>query len=703
MRKLAIVLGVLFSSSAFAQSSGIPWTNGRVLTAPMMQQFDAAKMNLNSLGKPGFAAKLDAHGRIDAPVVGDVSQARATTDGKTVSQIGQIASGSVQQTEKNAANGVAGLNDNAEATSPVQTVNIDLTRQYNQQNAKQISLANGYRMGGSGNWYSGGYDANGESETAWFGGDPLPDVPGGPTSDGTKTPINIMAFPYGQYNNGCGLCVLISHGNQTTAFGRAPLSEGASGEDDGVGIMETVDATAPAYLTLPVASYTASTVTLSTALTTDQMARLRVGMEIVTNSVDTTATVPPDDGFSPPKHYYAGVLKSWTPTTLTVWDWKSNTGSGSLPDTTHLDSYYSHLSVPTIFIGQPTKMFGRNLYVNYDMDRSGNTSGFESHNAEFEEADFQYSTTKARSIDFSGYVSSPQAHGGITDGSAFTFDSASFVGAGGVPSQILIDNNCLSRPFVSVAFFVNASGCGLNTGQASGTTLIMGQFGTNSDGNFIRHTIRAVQNDDLLPDIETGPVWRKNVNASLHDIQAQSWVKGYEGDIPYGYTKYGSDGTTSVCAQGDACGLIVTPDLVRFGNAFSLSSAGIDSNEKLTGQGLFSFWNNDGDGATYFVNVNPGATGGFKLYDTHTGDASTDGLLLLNINYTGADFGVDVSTTGTFTGKNSTISEKLVIPFATPASSTDTCTQGQIEMDADYIYSCVATNSWHRISNGASW
>jgi hypothetical protein len=34
--------------------------------------------------------------------------------------------------------------------------------------------------------------------------------------------------------------------------------------------------------------------------------------------------------------------------------------------------------------------------------------------------------------------------------------------------------------------------------------------------------------------------------------------------------------------------------------------------------------------------------------------------------------------------------------FATPASSSATCTQGQIEFDAAYIYTCVAANTWRR-------
>lgn len=45
----------------------------------------------------------------------------------------------------------------------------------------------------------------------------------------------------------------------------------------------------------------------------------------------------------------------------------------------------------------------------------------------------------------------------------------------------------------------------------------------------------------------------------------------------------------------------------------------------------------------------------------------------------------------------------LVIPFGTPASSSASCTQGQLEMDATYLYSCVSTNTWNRTANGATW
>lgn len=116
---MAACLFSLLSSSALAQSSGIAWKNGNVLTAQQMQQLDNAKMNISSLGKPGFAPKLNALGKITNPVVGDVSGATATSDGKTVSQISQLANGSVQKADIGKANSAAPTDANAMMSAPV--------------------------------------------------------------------------------------------------------------------------------------------------------------------------------------------------------------------------------------------------------------------------------------------------------------------------------------------------------------------------------------------------------------------------------------------------------------------------------------------------------------------------------------------------------------------------------------------------------
>ncbi|WP_146882044.1 hypothetical protein [Acetobacter nitrogenifigens] len=69
-----------------------------------------------------------------------------------------------------------------------------------------------------------------------------------------------------------------------------------------------------------------------------------------------------------------------------------------------------------------------------------------------------------------------------------------------------------------------------------------------------------------------------------------------------------------------------------------------------------------------------------------------------------AKFGQDgIAVSGGTKTDTLNVTTSAVLPFGTPASSSATCTAGQIETDATYIYSCVATNTWHRVSNGATW
>ncbi|OAG75117.1 hypothetical protein Amal_03718 [Acetobacter malorum] len=119
MRKIAFIVGCLAATSVHAQSTGIPWVNGRVLTAPMLQTLDQAKMNINSLGKPGFAPQLNSLGQITNPVVGDVSQAKATSDGQTVVQVTAKAANAVQKTDIGEASGVAPLDASKMMSAPV--------------------------------------------------------------------------------------------------------------------------------------------------------------------------------------------------------------------------------------------------------------------------------------------------------------------------------------------------------------------------------------------------------------------------------------------------------------------------------------------------------------------------------------------------------------------------------------------------------
>ena len=114
--------------------------------------------------------------------------------------------------------------------------------------------------------YNGASDVlAGGPDAVWMGGWALPAVSGSAGDPATSAIVNIAARPYGNYNNGCALCVIATGGTQTDSAGRAAISgtdwhEGVSanaGMGDIVGFYEHLD-NAPARLILPVTAYTAT-------------------------------------------------------------------------------------------------------------------------------------------------------------------------------------------------------------------------------------------------------------------------------------------------------------------------------------------------------------------------------------------------------------------------------------------------------------
>jgi hypothetical protein len=76
-----------------------------------------------------------------------------------------------------------------------------------------------------------------------------------------------------------------------------------------------------------------------------------------------------------------------------------------------------------------------------------------------------------------------------------------------------------------------------------------------------------------------------------------------------------------------------------------------------------------------------------------TSTVLTDGAAhaVLTVSATGASAPILISTI------------KMVIPFHTPQTSSEACETGQIATNASYLYTCIATNTWHRVSNGNTW
>ena len=169
---------------------------------------------------------------------------------------------------------------------------------------------------------------------------------------------------------------------------------------------------APDRLILPVTAYTATSVTLASAQTAEQINQLRAGMYIWSNSIDTSLTdTGSSSGQIPTARFYGGYVTGWSGNTITVNGWsvfERAPGTGAVPDVTKLDtSLYSSRTTPTVWIGSPGKVFARNVYASYVEPTAGAETSL-AHEYQAEKADFATYATKPRSVKYSGYVLWPK-------------------------------------------------------------------------------------------------------------------------------------------------------------------------------------------------------------------------------------------------------------------------------------------------------
>lgn len=77
---------------------------------------------------------------------------------------------------------------------------------------------------------------------------------------------------------------------------------------------------------------------------------------------------------------------------------------------------------------------------------------------------------------------------------------------------------------------------------------------------------------------------------------------------------------------------VSVPNLIS--NQIDLSTSNIDSTNLVTGQGNVTAWNtiNSGVGNTDFINVNPNVVGGFRFYDTKTGNIVSNSDELMKVS-----------------------------------------------------------------------
>ncbi|MBF0858784.1 hypothetical protein HKD24_06100 [Gluconobacter sp. LMG 31484] len=364
-------------------------------------------------------------------------------------------------------NGVAGLNAAGSMAEPVAagpllggaaipSVRLGLDPQAVDPTTKQPFL-----FGGNSDVYLGGY--------------PQPNLAGSPLGYWAAFPVNLIVggSPSGPYNAGCSLCVY------TDASFQNKLVAALSGDDYSGGYVSSgfdvaaffaSAGTQNARLALPVASYTKNTVVLSTALTPDQLLHVKQGMFISTNSlVPGRGPTVIGDAQLPVKDYYAGIVQSVSSDglTITVYGWAATgtQSAGDVPSTTSLESYYwQNYTTPYVFIGAPTKMFGRNTYMTYDGSRTGDTGQPATSSVrqfEGEEMDFNTSNadkTPDHSVSFHGWT----LGGSNMNPNILTSESYGLLLADSLPNYLEIADACGSNAIDSGGYHL-PGGCMLGT------------------------------------------------------------------------------------------------------------------------------------------------------------------------------------------------------------------------------------------------
>ncbi|MDN7354076.1 hypothetical protein [Acetobacter senegalensis] len=432
-------------------------------------------------------------------------------------------------------------------------------------------------------------DIAGSQNSIWFGGDNFPLEYYNKETFNPGVLINILAKPYGNYNNGCGLCLLVGNGSETNGIGRAAISGGDwhgginanKGMGDIVGFYEYIDQMS-ARLILPVALYTPSEIILKSPLTNEQMKKLHPGMYVWTNSVDTRIhDVAANHNTLPTPRFYGGYIIAWNRKKITVNGWSvygaENAIIGQVPSISKLDnSIYSARSIPMVWIGSPMKPFARNVYENFSQAEAGSEQSL-AHEFALEEADFRYHTTIPHSIKYSGLILSPQANGGIIDGTAFTDDSVGIGIAGGLPIQILLDGNCNSRPIIGHSLYVGAACSGFNASTHLGDTYTLSENVVVANNNSIRYVTRIVKDRNNLNgiDLVTGPIVTPGTNPIINNIH-DTWYGHLNGYVNAGI-KYGlSDSSLSLCGSSTNCGIKINGDGTVKISTFLVSSASIE-------------------------------------------------------------------------------------------------------------------------------
>jgi len=494
-------------------------------------------------------------------------------------------------------------------------------------------------------------------------------------------PVNLIVGgnPSGPYNAGCSLCVFTDPGFQNTtiaALAGEDYTNGKIAAGFDVAAFYAQAGTENARLALPVSAYTATTVTLSTALTPAQLLHVKQGMFISTNSlVPGMSSTTIGDADLPVKDYYAGIIKSVSSDgkTINVYGWAAlgNTASGDIPNTSSLETYYwKNQTSPYIYIGAPTKMFGRNTYMTYDGSRTGDTGNPSTSSVrqfEGEELDFNTAnsgSTPDHSVSFHGWT----LGGKNLNPNILTTESYALKLADSLPNYLKISDGCGSNAIDSGGYHLPGA-CVLGATLNSQSETF--EYNIFANGNNLHWGMWLNRENDKTTGWPTASV---NLGLNVDGIMGSLGSTGSQmARISWNYS--GNTGGMDFIANNGI-------------DMLSLSGSGL-----VTVNGIVSASNSYMRGTQYFQT----GIGSAAVTQAHIAPDASGNLYLQSDNRGGIKLNNDTVVDGSITPKI------LIIPFGTPISSNSTCSKGQMEMDSIYLYSCISQNNWHRSLNGSSW
>ncbi|MFT8957275.1 MAG: hypothetical protein ABF917_06255, partial [Gluconobacter oxydans] len=328
----------------------------------------------------------------------------STLDGLSVTQWGMAidanataaaaaqttASAAIPKAQIGIADGVAGLDGNARVASPVWSPSLTSSPQ-TLGGLQPLVNAGRFPVASS---LASATDPFESPDAFYIGGLPTQGwAADGAAANQTSRPGSLVVAgqPWGPFNGATLESLIMAAGvDAQNGVCATDWRDGAGHICGADGVAQYIGVTnVQAMIVGNVSSFTAGSVVLKTALTAEQMSRLRIGMYINTNIVnDTTVPTAATDSWGNTKlahgNYYISIISGWSAdgTTIYVSGWDIPSGgshaSGQIPQQNTgdaVDTWISNYGGPVVFIGNPNDGSAHNEYLDYKGYNAGDVSG----------------------------------------------------------------------------------------------------------------------------------------------------------------------------------------------------------------------------------------------------------------------------------------------------------------------------------------